>query len=514
MSSNVLDRVLAVVGSSLGTQAITILFTPVLVRLLSVTEYGEYSFILSVLTVSAVVVSAGTFDSARKFIAERRETVDWQSHVFGFYVRMVLVLGSVFAVVLIVITRLGVVELLLSESYVPYFYLLALLIPLQAMFLLSRSALMGVDLEARSEPLLVLKKFLFVVLALSLVWIGWSVVGVLVGRILALVVVVGFALISIRHRIDLSTIFRSTPTTVSRRTLLSYNISTVIFNLLVTSLYNLDIMLLGVIVGGAATGSYRAALVIAQFIWLIPNAVQVGLLHSMSRLWADGEHKRISELSSRAARLTLVFTLLLVLGVAALADPLVSLYFGTGFTDTGNIVLFLLPGVLGFAVARPIYATSQGHGNLRPVLLATGSAAALNVILNLILIPQYGAVGAAVATSIGYGSMVIFHVWAARTLGFDPITDLRLPRIAVTAALAAIPIFGLSRILEGDILQLVVVPPVGFVVYVLLAFRIHAVDPAETRMLVTSGPISTLSEMLPPRVVALLRRSLGMVLGF
>ena len=513
MSSSVLNRVLAVLGSSLGTQAITILFTPILVRLLGVAAYGEYSFMLSVLAISNVVVSAGTFDSARKFIAERRTISDWQSRVFGVYVRVVLVFGGVFAFVLVAITQFGVVELLLSEAYVPYFYLLALLVPLQAIFVLSRSALMGVDLEARSEPLLVLKKLLFVVLALVLVWLGWNVVGVLLGRLFGLFVVVGLALVILRNQLDLSMVAHPEPASFPRRALLSYNISTVAFKLFVTSLYNIDIMFLGILVGSTATGSYRAALVVAQFLWLIPTAVQVGLLHSTSRLWANGEHSRISALSSRAVRLTLVFTLLLVLGVAALAEPLVSLYFGKGFTRTPETVLYLLPGVLGFAVARPIYATSQGHGNLRPILLATGTAAALNVVLNLVLIPRYGTVGAAVATSIGYGSMVIFHVWAARTVGFDPIANLRPLRIAATAALAAIPIFGLPRLLEENIVQLVVVPPVGFVVYMILALRTRAVDPSEVRMLVASGPVSMLGEMLPSRIVVLLRRSIDMIIG-
>ena len=513
MSSSIFNRVLPVLGSSLGTQAITILFTPILVRLLSVNAYGEYSFMLSVLAVSNVVVSAGTFDSARKFIAERRTISDWQSRVFGVYVHVVLILGSVFALILIAVTRLGVVESLLGEAYIPYFYLLSLLVPLQGMFVLSRSALMGVNLESCSEPLLVLKKLLFVVLAFALVWLGWNVAGVLLGRILALFVVVGLALAILRNKLDLSMVAHPAPASFPWRALLSYNISTVAFKLFVTSLYNIDIMFLGILVGSTATGSYRAALVVAQFLWLVPTAVQVGLLHSTSRLWSGGEHGRISALSSSAVRLTLVFTLLLVLGVAALADPLVSLYFGERFTRTPETVLYLLPGVLGFAVARPVYATSQGHGNLRPVLLATGTAAALNIVLNLVLIPRYGAVGAAIATSIGYGLMVVFHVWAARTLGFDPITDLRLLRIAATTALATIPIFGLPRLLEGDIVQLVVVPPIGFVVYMTLALRTRAVDPAEVQMLIASEPFSTLSEMLPPRVVALLRRSVGVVLG-
>lgn len=513
MGDSVVDRVLAVLGSNIGTQAITTVFTPILVRLLGVAAYGEYAFMLSVLSISAVVVSAGTFDSARKFIAERRDTVNWREHVFGVYARVVLALGAVLAVLLVAAGQLGIVESLLDSAYVPYFYLLALLVPLQAGFKLSRSVLMGLDLESSSEPLYVLQRLLFALLALALAWFGWGVIGVLIGRALAFAAVLVLMLVLIYRELDVSAIIASTPSSFPRRTLLSYNTSTVALKLLMTSLYNLDIALLGVLVGSAATGSYRAALVVASFIWLIPSAIQVGLLHSTAQLWADEAYERITMRSSRAVRFTLAFTLLLVLGVAALAEPLISVYFGSEFAATADTLLFLLPGTLGFAVARPIIAINQGHGNLRPVLLATGSAAALNLVLNGILIPLYGSVGAAIATSVGYGSMVIFHTGAARTLGFDPIDDLRTTRIAATAVLAAIPIFGLPGLLESDIVQLVVVPPVGFVVYVVLALRTRAVDPQEVRMLVASGPVSTLSGMLPSRVVALLRRSFGIVFG-
>ena len=513
MGDSVVNRVLAVLGSSLGTQAITIAFTPILVRLLDVAAYGEYAFMLSVLSISTVVVSAGTFDSARKFIAERRETANWREHVFSVYARVVLALSALLAVVLVAAVQFGVVESVLNAAYVPYFYLLALLVPLQAAFKLSRSVLMGLDLESSSEPLYVLQRLLFALLALVLVWFGWGVVGVLVGHAIAFAGILVLMLALIHRELNVSAIVQSAPSSVPRRTLLSYNASTVAIKVLMTSLYNLDIALLGVLVGSAATGSYRAALVIASFIWIIPTAIQVGLLHSTAQLWADEAYERITTRSSRAVRFTLAFTLLLVLGVAALAEPLVSIYFGSDFATTADTLLFLLPGTLGFAVARPVIAINQGHGNLRPVLLATGSAAALNLVLNLVLIPRYGAVGAAIATSIGYGSMVIFHIGAARTLGFEPTDDLRSARIVVTAAFAAIPIFGLPRLLEGDIVQLVVVPPVGFVVYVVMALRTRAVDPAEVRLLVASSPVSTLGEMLPSWVVALLKQSLRVVLG-
>ncbi|RJT07990.1 polysaccharide biosynthesis C-terminal domain-containing protein [Halococcus sp. IIIV-5B] len=513
MSENVVDRVLAVLGSNVGTQAITIVFTPILVRLLGVGAYGEYAFMLSVLAISTVVASAGTFDSARKFIAERRETPSWREQVTGLYARVVLALGGLFTITFVAAGYFGLVELQLSAAYVPYFYVLALLVPLVAAFKLARSVLMGLDLESSSEPLYVLQRLLFSLFALGLVWAGWSVVGVLIGRTLAVASVLIIMILLIRRELDVAAIVQPISSSFPRRKLLSYNTSTVALKLLMTSLYNLDIALLGLLVGSAATGSYRAALVIASFIWVIPTAIQIGLLHATSQLWAEEAYDRITTRSSRAVRFTLVSTLLLVLGVAALAEPLVSVYFGSEFTATADTLLVLLPGTLGFAVARPIIAINQGHGNLRPILLATGSAALLNFVLNVVLIPRYGSVGAAIATSLGYSSMVVFHIGAARTLGFDPIDDLRPVRIVITAALAAIPIFGLPRLLSGNIAPLVVVPPVGFVVYTILALRTRAVDPAEAQTLVNSGPVSTLNEMLPQRIVVVLKRSLGMVLG-
>ncbi len=516
MGRDLVDRVLVVFGSNLGAQLVVIATTPILVRLLGVSAYGEYAFVLSVMSLSAVVASAGTFDSTRKFIAEQRSWENWRNHVFSIYTRTVLLIGFAISILFILISTFDLIRLLMGEnksSYTLYFYFLALLVPLQAVFRLSRSALMGLDLESYSEPLFIVQRILFGISAIVLIWLGWGVVGALIGQVIALIVVVGCALTLLNREIKLSSIIRPIPSSFPCRTLLSYNVSTVALKLLNASLYNIDIILLGLIAGDAATGSYRAALVVAEFLWLVPMAVQIVLLHSTSQLWSNNESESISKLSSKAVRFTLVFTLLLVIGVAALAEQVITLYFGSEFIRAADTLLFLLPGALGFAVARPIFATGQGHGDLRPVLLATGTAALLNVLLNVILIPQYGAVGAAIATSIGYGSMFLFHILSAYYLGFNPVADLRLPRVLTTAIIAAVPIFGLVRLLPGNLLPLFVVPPIGFIIYSLLALRTRAIDPEELRILTKRVPIHSLEDTLPPSVLKIIQSSIDSIMG-
>jgi len=168
--------------------------------------------------------------------------------------------------------------------------------------------------------------------------------------------------------------------------------------------------------------------------------------------------------------------LLLVIGLAALARPFVTTYYGPEFEGAVEPLLILLPGALGFAVARPLFAIGQGNGDLRPLNYATGGAALVNLVGNLLLIPQFGIRGAAVATTTSYLSMLVFHFWSARSIGFDPASDLRLGRIALTGVVSAIPIFLLAKVITMDYLELAVVPPVGFVVYASISLLSGVVD--------------------------------------
>ena len=66
-------------------------------------------------------------------------------------------------------------------------------------------------------------------------------------------------------------------------------------------------------------------------------------------------------------------------------------------------------------------------------------------------------------------SIFVLHSLSAKKIGFDPLADLRLPRIGVTACIAAIPIFLLAAVIRSDLLSLMIVPPVGLGTYAIAA---------------------------------------------
>ena len=95
--------------------------------------------------------------------------------------------------------------------------------------------------------------------------------------------------------------------------------------------------------------------------------------------------------------------------------------------------------------------------------------------------------GAAVATSIGYGSMFFLHTWTAHLIGFDPIGDVRVMRITASGAVAAPFIFGLSHVLP-PIPALILVPTIGFIIYAITSIRVGVIDIAEIERLQQRAP--------------------------
>ncbi|WP_226481485.1 flippase [Natrinema amylolyticum] len=504
MNRSIASGVVSVVSAKVVVLVVTALSTPLLYRFLGASAFGEYAFLLSLFAIYMIFVSSGVTDGVRKFLAEDRAAANWSEHVVGFYFRLAVLLSVLGACLLVIATRFGIVALAFGPELTTYFYVLAALV-ISAQFRdYARKTLMGFGLERYSEPLKVLDKLGFVAVAIPLTYVGLGVMGALAGHLFASVLVAAVGLLLVHRRIPLSCAFTRPSTRFPRREMLTFNSMSIALIFLLMSLYHIDIVMLHRFRTDAAVGNYRAALTLAEFLWFVPMAIQTVFVHSTSELWSQNRYRKISALASRTTRYTFLLTAVMAVGLAALADVAVPIYFGAEAEPAITPLLLLLPGALGFALARPILAVSQGEGTLRYPVVATGGAALINLVLNVALIPRYGMQGAAVATSIGYGSMFVCHCWSARLVGFDPLADARLGRAVLTTVLAAVPIVALSTAIANPWLALVVVPPVGFAIFVAFALLVGALDPAEPFEVLSAfpDPIGSTADAIAGRIAA------------
>jgi O-antigen/teichoic acid export membrane protein len=491
VSRNIVTAFASIFAGRVTAMATLALSTPILIRFLGVSAYGQYATLIAVFNLSMILVSSGLNSGARKYLAEERDHEHWKDHVFGFFFRLAAGLALVAAIGFIAAARFGVVSATLGEELTPYFYLVGILAIMAQFTNYLRRSLMGLKLEHIAEPIRVAFTVTFAVASIALAAAGFGVTGVLVGRLIACAVVIVSAGYFLSKHLSLSYVTSSPPDWFPRRELFAFNYKTVVYIFLLTSLYHVDVIMLSTTVESDQVGYYKAALVLAEFLWFVPRAVQSTMLQSTSNLWAEGKIERINNIASKVTRYGLLFTALLAVGLAALAQDFVPLYYPTEFTASVVPLLLLLPGSLGFAIARPILSISHAKGELGVVIAATGAAAAINLGLNALLIPRYGMIGAAVATSIGYGSLPVFHVAGARYLGFDPFADARLGRIAATVGISAVPILGLGAWIGNPLIALLVVPPTGFLIYSVVAVATGAIRLEE---------VADLAGELPPPI--------------
>jgi len=477
----------SLVGGKVLTSLIGLLTLPLVVRVLGPGNYGDYAFLMSTFGLMMLFVSPPITEGVQKFVAEDRSHDDWQQNVVGFYLRLAVLLAAVGSAGVAVGASTGFVGRLLDPRFQLFFYFLAGHVVVIQLQNFTRHTLLGLGLEHFSESFSVLGKFLTRVGGLALAAAGLGVVGFLVSELVSAAVIIVAGFLVLRRRVSLVESLRSR-STVPVRELLSFNGLNMVSVDLMVSLFHVDIMMLRIMQGDASTGYYKAALVLAEYIWIIPGALQSLMLHSASRLWSQDRRDRIESLASALTRYVFLATSLLAVGIFVLADSFVPLYYGPDFRASIRPLAYLLPGTIGFALARPLYGINKATSRLVPVVAALSVAAVINAVGNYLLIPTYGLLGAAVATSTSYGSMFVLQVACARYLGYAPLTGVRPVRLLATVALAGPVIVGVDAVIAPDLAALLFVPPVGFLVFTGVAVWTGALDESELREATSALP--------------------------
>ena len=190
----------------------------------------------------------------------------------------------------------------------------------------------------------------------------------------------------------------------------------------------IDIILLGQMADARAAAVFAASWRLAS---LVPFAL-VGLATLGAPLIAAAYERRSSaelhRVSSIVARLSFVFALLSALVLYIFARPLLGL-FGPGFASGDRVLAILLLGgvVNAFTGLVSYFATMTGRE--RQALVIFAGALVVSIGLNIILIPRFGAVGAAVASSSATIAWnIALLVYVRRTIGIDASALALSPR--------------------------------------------------------------------------------------
>lgn len=181
--------------------------------------------------------------------------------------------------------------------------------------------------------------------------------------------------------------------------------------LVVYSYYaNLDTIVLSVTRSAAEAGLYSAPYRLFLAFTVVGTFAAYALLPRIARAVAAGPAEDAREMAAlRRALVPLAGYGLVVLGVVELAgDDLLIVLFGPDFSGQSDVFATLCLSLPWYVVSFPVgYALIARDANGR-FLAGAAAAGGLNLVLNLALIPRFGPIGAAAATTIALtaGSVV------------------------------------------------------------------------------------------------------------
>ena len=113
----------------------------------------------------------------------------------------------------------------------------------------------------------------------------------------------------------------------------------------------------------------------------------------------------------------------MAIGAWIVADLTVRIVFGTEYTGAARPWAVLMIALVLTSLVRPAFVLLRAQKRLGPANAASWTTVLVNFALNLLLIPRYGILGAALATVASEALVLVFSGWLVRR-------DVNPPRAA------------------------------------------------------------------------------------
>jgi O-antigen/teichoic acid export membrane protein len=197
---------------------------------------------------------------------------------------------------------------------------------------------------------------------------------------------------------------------------LRYQVGLVALNLL----RRVDVLILNALAPGSPVGLYTLAVSVGEVTQVATNALAQVVLSDQ----AGKNLERATGLTVKSVRASMVMAACLVGAMCVAAPWVVPFLYGTDFRGSVPAIFALAPGLLAVSATRSIVPYLLRLD--RPWLVSGTSflALLLNVVLNLFLIPRWGIVGCACASSASFLALAACQVaWFTRATG-TPIAAL------------------------------------------------------------------------------------------
>ena len=367
-------------------------------RLLGEEVLGFYAVAIALVSWLTIVGKVGISGAVTKRVSEGDEQ--------GAYATAG---GSIIAVLFIVVA-LGI--MLFQDPVndyigVPIAELVVLIVFAQLMLGFTFSLLKGSHLVHVYALLSTAKQGLRSVAQVALVFVGWGLVGMLVGYAIGGLLIAIFSLLFLNIRPSL-------PEKRHFTRLIDYAKYSWLGSMKGKTFDWVDIIVLGFFVPTGLIGVYSVAWSISRFLEIFGRGISTTLFPEMSEIAAKNDPSMVSGLTEDALQYAGLILIPGLVGGFVVGDRLLLIY-GDGFVKGQTVLAILVSALLVYTYNQQLLNTLNAID--RPDLAFRSNAVfiASNLLFNIIFVYAIGWIGAAIATTLSAAVALVFAYYYCRS---------------------------------------------------------------------------------------------------
>ena len=449
-----------------------------LIRYFGPAGYGDYVFVLTYATLFGLLSDFGLGKVAVRDMARDTSTA---GSILGTAIAMRIVLALIAAI----LAQIACVVLGVRAELRPAIAVASLLFLVDAM--LGLMAVFQVRLKMQYEALVTIAmQAVDTALILALIQLHAGLLVIVASPVASGTVGIAIAFMLVRRRFPIALSIDATRLRGLLVDAAPIGLTTVIVVLYVKT----DAVILGLLATPTDVGLFGAAYKPIEYV-LLALMLPINVLFPLLSRWHRSDPHQFRILYWRGADALLALTLPLVVLVLVAAEPIVLTLYAADFAAAA------LPlRILALALPLMVLSAWQGFallagGHQRITVAYDAAALGVNVVLNLLLIPAFGYIGAAL-TAVLTSVFVAACAWtvAGRRLDVRGEAPLRVLPIVIANALLAV-----TLVLGATVLPLWAIVPLALTAYPLWLLLCRAVTRAEIELLLPRRSVAAVTEL-------------------
>lgn len=402
------------------SKVFTYLYKIIIARNFGVEAFGLFSLALAIIIFFNSVGTFGFSEGIIRYVSlyRAKNQLKKARYLFRFSLKTLLVSSIVIFILIFCFSEYISINIFHNEKLIPFIRIFSIALPFSIISSIFLSVLKAYEkIENYSFIYNVLPNVIRVIMIFVFVLLGFSILSVPLSHIFGVTVMFFAAVFACKKYA--SSIFEKKISLLDReknkmrRGFVKYSLFIFLSGMVLIVFSSIDSIFLGYFKSATYVGYYNVAFSVSVLLSVAPELFLQLFFPLISKKYAKKEVGNIKELSKQVGKWIFLINAPIFLILMIYPGVIINLIFGKEYLVAEQATRILAVGAMVLSIANISNNIVSMTGKSKLIFYNALLASILNVVLNALLIPKYGVIGASIATSTSLIILSCLFFWQA-----------------------------------------------------------------------------------------------------